>query len=189
MKNILSLRNLQEIISIVNSSLKKKKSGIPIELLCIFFKPKIMLVKNPRIEAITFLCICMSLANFGFIHFLRAEHAGRVYSSPHMKIKRAATHLSPNVAAHTREVPLLHQHRHCSGWAQTHESLHTKGCTENTTKRLYLSSARVVCCELFCLGVFERCWSLVGPQWRNNAFNTLMSSHPLPVTTASRRAN
>lgn len=58
-------------------------------------------------EAITFLCICMSLATFGFIHLLRAEHAGRVYSSLHMKIHCAATHLSPNVAAHTSEIPLL----------------------------------------------------------------------------------
>lgn len=70
-----------------------------------------MLVKNPRMEAITFLCICMSLATFGFTHLLRAEHAGRVYSSPHMKINCVATHSSPDVAAHTREVPLLCQHR------------------------------------------------------------------------------
>lgn len=53
--------------------------------------------------------IFMHLYELGYLwfHTLRAEHAGRVYSSLHMKIKCAATHLSPNVAAHTREVPLL----------------------------------------------------------------------------------
>lgn len=71
--------------------------------------------KNPRMEAITFLCICMSLATFGFIHLLRAEQAGRVYSSSLMKINSAATHLSPDVAAYASEVTLLHQHR--PAWA------------------------------------------------------------------------
>lgn len=83
-----------------------------------------MLVKNPRMEAITFLCICMSLATFGFTHLLRAEHAGRVYSSPHVKINCAATHLSPNVAAHTSEVPLFGVGKETSITA--HEGMHRK---------------------------------------------------------------
>lgn len=101
--------------STVNSH-KKKEEVLQQSLYKFYlFLTKNHASKNPRMEAITFLCICMSLATSGFIHLLRAEHAGRVYSSSHMKINCAATHLSPNVAAYTSEVTLLHQHR--PAWA------------------------------------------------------------------------
>lgn len=140
-------------------------------------------------EAITFLCICMSLATSGFIHLLRAEHAGRVYSSSHMKINCAATHLSPNVAAYTSEVTLLHQHR--PAWAGQRNMNHCRWRDAQKNKKTAVPLI-CSCCLLWVVlfrcvwGALELRWDYTGQiihptPWCHSTHSQLPQPHGMPI--------
>lgn len=145
-------------------------------------------------EAITFLSICVKLGYLCSYTQLKAEHAGTVYSSSRMKINCASTRFYPNVTAHTSEVILLHRHRHYLGWATEAWITADEEMHRETRKGPYVSTAVArlqgkLWVTFSCISERWPAITVTVLGWKNNAFNTVMSFHPLAVDTVSQHVN
>lgn len=136
------------------------------------------------------------MATSGFIHLLKAEHAGTVYSSSQMKIKLCFhAPLPKRNCPHKWSSPATYRHYlrwAAETWITADKEMHIK-----TKKGLYIPTAYVVCWSQGKLQVvlysciFER-WPATTRMvwcWEKNVFNTVMSFHPLPVATVAQHSN